>query len=606
MIYHRTIGEGIPALLPSVAGIPAALLLWSCFNFSGPVKPPDGDTDVDGVFPDGDVDTDDAAPDDAAPDVDGDPDGLPDPDMECPGDCSGRECGDNGCGIDCGGCTAPETCSSGGQCVCVPRCDGVACGGGDGCGGTCGCRLDGSFVEPMTWYPNRDAFRQMLGQMRAFGMGTVVIRAVRLVECTGASCTPSTIIPEDELGQVLDDVSDSGMEAILGLVDCRSSDPSIPWWGNDTVIANCLNETEDLVSEIFVRFGSHPAIAGFYLPPSVRLGIDPGTEMSVVNDFYRQAVEAVHVRFAGSPVAAMAWFVALNNTGSAEAVSIDAMTSSLGDLTGRGGNTGSDVDIVILRDGVGELKNALWASPDVGDYIDAALASAGSVTLWAGLELYQWSSAKSSLPDDTYFHPAAMARIRKQIGQSQGAMRRIALSFPFHMADGSVLANSAEAASLHRAYEALYDGATYQESPSYAYGNAPNPSYPDTGSMLFDDRTGSESRTADWVGWLEGAGDDSVVTVDLGAPAAFTDVTAVFRSETSFNCHYPVSMTIGLSSDGTNFTPAGSVPVAFTPETDYGQTVVRLSVPDGMSARYVRITIVHRSPYVLLSEIEIY
>jgi hypothetical protein len=600
VVHYRTIGEGISAVFPAASSIPAALLLWSCFNFSGPVRPPDGGTDADGVLPDGDVVPDDAAPDDAVPDVDGDPDGPQDPDMECPGDCSGRECGDNGCGIDCGECTAPATCSSGGHCVCVPRCDGVACGGGDGCGGTCGCHLDGSFVEPMNWYPNRDAFRQMLGQMRDFGMGTVVIRAVRLVECTGTSCTPSAIIPEDTLGQVLDDVSDSGMEAILGLVDCRSSDPGTPWWGNDTVVGNCLNETEDLVSEIFVRFGSHPAIAGFFLPPSVRLGIDPTTEMTVVNGFYRQAVEAVHGRFSAGPVAAMAWFVAANNTGSTEVVSVDAMTASLRELGG------SDVDVVILRDGVGEHKNALWVHPVVGDYIEAARTSASPATLWAGLELYQWSTTKSSLPNDTYFHPAAMARIRQQIDQSQGAVRRIALSFPFHMAEGSVLANSAEAASLYRAYGALYFESTYQENPSYTYGNAPNPSYADNGSRLFDDRTGSESRTADWVGWLEGAGDHSVVTVDLGAPAVFTDVTAVFRSETSFNCHYPVSMAIGLSSDGTDFSTAGSVPVAFTPETDYGQAVVRFSVPDGMSARYVEVTIEHRSPYVLLSEIEIY
>jgi len=264
------------------------------------------------------------------------------------------------------------------------------------------------------------------------------------------------------------------------------------------------------------------------------------------------------------------------------------------------------VDIVILRDGVGEHKNTLWSPPAVGDYVEAAREALGSGTLWAGLELYQWSTTKSSLPDDTYNHPAAMARIRQQIGQSQGAVRRIALSFPFHMAGNSVLANSAEAASLYRAYGALYAGSTYQESPSYAYGNDPNPTYADPGSRLFDDRTGYEPRTADWVGWLEGAGETSSVVIDLGAPAVFTDVTAVFRSETSFNCHYPVSMEIGLSSDGTNFSIEGFVPVGFTPATDYGQAVVRFSVPDGMSARYVEVAIVHRSPYVLLSEIEIY
>lgn len=55
----------------------------------------------------------------------------------CRPDCTGRECGDDGCGGSCGECSGGgAACSPSGQC-CVTNCDGRVCGG-DGCGGSCG------------------------------------------------------------------------------------------------------------------------------------------------------------------------------------------------------------------------------------------------------------------------------------------------------------------------------------------------------------------------------------------------------------------------------------------------------------------------------------
>jgi hypothetical protein len=54
--------------------------------------------------------------------------------------CQGKECGDDGCGGQCGTCTFPEQCDAWGQCVeqsCQPDCFGKQCGD-DGCGGGCG------------------------------------------------------------------------------------------------------------------------------------------------------------------------------------------------------------------------------------------------------------------------------------------------------------------------------------------------------------------------------------------------------------------------------------------------------------------------------------
>lgn len=49
--------------------------------------------------------------------------------------CTGKECGDDGCGGSCGSCTG-GACNNG-TCGCAPQCSGKQCGN-DGCGGSCG------------------------------------------------------------------------------------------------------------------------------------------------------------------------------------------------------------------------------------------------------------------------------------------------------------------------------------------------------------------------------------------------------------------------------------------------------------------------------------
>jgi hypothetical protein len=63
----------------------------------------------------------------------------------CTPTCTGKSCGDDGCGGSCGTCPTGETCNTSGQCVatCVPKCSGKACGD-DGCGGSCGTCASGS------------------------------------------------------------------------------------------------------------------------------------------------------------------------------------------------------------------------------------------------------------------------------------------------------------------------------------------------------------------------------------------------------------------------------------------------------------------------------
>ncbi len=78
----------------------------------------------------------------------------------CTADCTGKSCGDDGCGGSCGACgdKSKPYCDAKGACsaTCVPQCAGKSCGD-DGCGGTCGacgagasCNVHGKCV-PAEW-----------------------------------------------------------------------------------------------------------------------------------------------------------------------------------------------------------------------------------------------------------------------------------------------------------------------------------------------------------------------------------------------------------------------------------------------------------------------
>lgn len=121
----------------------AGLLLSACTLILEPlsVSSPGGDADADGDT-DSDVDTDsDIDGDiDSDSDTDSDADGDADSDVDdvCIPQCTGRSCGQDGCGGNCPpGCFLPHECNADGHCICEPRCGGRECGD-DGCGDECG------------------------------------------------------------------------------------------------------------------------------------------------------------------------------------------------------------------------------------------------------------------------------------------------------------------------------------------------------------------------------------------------------------------------------------------------------------------------------------
>ncbi len=133
--------------------------------------------------------------------------------LDCTPTCTGKQCGSDGCGGDCGACPTGYTCSVYGYCNCVPSCTGKVCGN-DGCGGSCG--------ECSTGY-----------QCNLSG------KCVCLPQCTGKQCGPDGCGGSCGLcpvGQVCDPTG----KCVAGCVpNCVSADGTIKQCGPDGCGGQC-------------------------------------------------------------------------------------------------------------------------------------------------------------------------------------------------------------------------------------------------------------------------------------------------------------------------------------------------------------------------------
>jgi hypothetical protein len=128
----------------TVAAVLSVFCCCTCGSQSGGTDTPSQDITYEVHSDAGEIQrtNEDAEAETAVPDITPedatDDHGEETPDI-CQPNCHGKTCGDGGCGVSCGQCSAAEECIEG-TCVvppCQPKCDGLDCGD-DGCEGSCG------------------------------------------------------------------------------------------------------------------------------------------------------------------------------------------------------------------------------------------------------------------------------------------------------------------------------------------------------------------------------------------------------------------------------------------------------------------------------------
>ncbi len=571
----------------------------------------------------------------------------------CTPNCDARECGNDGCGGDCGICPADDICQNGtcvpscsgacsigtSECIdamhvrrcidvggcgqwtdvtqcgmgtfcmqddcimpgCVPTCDGVPYGSNNGCGGTCHNLLSGSFIIPAEFVGQRSRYAALLDEMRTNGMWTVILHALGAVSCPqGSGCSRSRSISDAELGWMLNEAAVRGMDVYIGLNWCEETPPD-HWWWNDSVRPSCIAADYDLVENIESIYGNHPAIKGYYVVQEAYVGLH---DLTLIDDLYAPLIQGLHERAPGKKIIAGGYMCPFCSNPEKTPGEIQEWVHKF--VSGGEGVEGCHTDIFLLQDGVGSFDTPLWGTPNVKDYLVAGGSGAAPAVMWVDTELFQWSPTKSNGFPDNWYRPANAIRINEQLVAAYDFSRRIAWIVPHHMSMICTAPDKREeAAHLYRGYRSLYFTGGYYDNPGYVLNPAPADSYPDQGGKLFDNEEGTEPLDR-WIGWGQPTGEWVSITVDLGAVVPVSDVTVVVRTEMEAAIQYPTRMEVSVSTNGDSYAPLGSMDNPYADHDEYAKAYLWVGVPSSMPARYVNIRLRHGNWWLFVSEIEVY
>lgn len=124
------------------------------------------------------------------------------------------------------------------------------------------------------------------------------------------------------------------------------------------------------------------------------------------------------------------------------------------------------------------------------------------------------------------------------------------------------------------------------------------------GNELTDGKKGTSGYGSEWYAFYNTA--TYTVTIDLGSVTnELVRVSGEFREDTAASVSLPTSVKVSGSQDGTSFTDLGEM-IDLSSGNNSNHDF-RLDLPDGTSARYIRLTIGKGSGmFVFLSEVEVF
>ena len=216
----------------------------------------------------------------------------------------------------------------------------------------------------------------------------------------------------DPLGALLDGAQQRGLTVWMGTVE----DPSL-WRKRSVSIAlwrRIAARGLDIARRAALRYGAHPAFAGWYWTPEAVWDRRPGPgRLRELGGVTANALSELRTLTPGRPIA-----VALGPGGGRGEMVLAKAWCRYAEL--------SRPDVVVLMDGVGSAHLDVARLPDLYGEVRRCLDP--KVELWADVELF------APGPD-----PPAPDRLRAQLGAArQGAASVIAFDLNHHLRPGSV------------------------------------------------------------------------------------------------------------------------------------------------------------------------
>lgn len=236
---------------------------------------------------------------------------------------------------------------------------------------------------------------------------------------------------KEPVAYLLDAAQKAGLQVWLGLY-LNEEPSSLSWW--DAMTDADFSETDKaaiehhvlrsiaVVNDLAAQYGSHPALGGVYYSIEVaNNAFTPAANRPYLVSIIDRVAKAVHQALPGKKLAISPFF----NTALASAEEFGAMWEEV--------LKNSELDIIILQDGVGVAPNTLTATNDeISAYFRAVrkAADAAGKPLWGNAELFTNLGDR----DNPQLIPAPIDTIRRQL-QTEAPYVDKFVCFEFHYLD---------------------------------------------------------------------------------------------------------------------------------------------------------------------------
>lgn len=402
----------------------------------------------------------------------------------------------------------------------------------------------------------------------------------------------------DRLEWMLSLADQRGMKVYVGSLQTAAD------WSSGAEFAALREYNKRVAQEIVAAYGHHPSLEGWYFTQELWMNWAKYYGSTYYGTgLLRDFIADMAVVDATKPVAAAVVFKKDGYW------SMPGLTPAELQATTATFLQTSRLQILMPQDGGGAEAGAppIAELPSYFQALKNAVDGSGTGTaLWSTVETF---TQIPNVSNDRY-PPATATRIQQQVNLVRPYVTGLVNWIYGNDFSEQSTYHPVEASGLDREYRYRFRPSSVAETVAHrltTYSSTPAPSfyYPDSGGEL-SDRTGGGFNgysLGEWAGYaVEETNGVVRITANLGAAKEIRSVRALSMSMVNSGIYHPSSMTVEVSSDGVNYSLAGSATTAWPNAFDY--SVGWTEAPLSRTAQYIRCSFAHIS-WMFLSEIEV-
>jgi len=460
--------------------------------------------------------------------------------------------------------------------------------------------LDGTFMQPAS-LPSSE-IPGFFDEINSLGMNTVILQNLRTKGdgCVGEECCASgdyhwiSSFPE-KIDFILEQAAKHDIQIYVGLVLTTHNICPLSFY-QEPNSSLTIEDTRITVIQLEEIYGSHPALAGWYIPdePSLSEWIQP----SLAYPYYAGLVNSIR-RNSAKPILVSPH---LTNITSLSPIEVARRAQSFRNATG--------VDILLWQDNAGvEGLKIDWAptAHTIGDYFKKIVEMMGPDSTWSVHEAFNCCVKLAETETGSAYHPASMVRFSEQLAQAEQASVGHKISWIQQHHFGTVDPHHhLEADRLLSAYRAYFEHAGEFLMPDrYFWLTPPDLHYSDGGNEMFNWRIGdpNDFTNVEWVGIDVSESGYAELVLDLGEERVIEWIGFHILNNPEVGIHFPKELTLACFSKEQLWQGIDRWILPIIPESNISEYLFANTEPLSKKCSKVKATLTG-TQWIFMSEVE--